>query len=238
MKKHLTLQLDKGHARLTQCPRAEPTWSISSLPLGKTTAGCKWIYKIKYKSDGKVDRYKSRLIAKGYNQIEGLDYLDTFSPVAKLTTLRLLLALAATNNWILKQLDVNNVLLHGDHHEEVYMKLPQGLCVNNKKSMCKLQRSLYGLKQVGHQWYAKLSQFLLSHNYDLSVLDHSLFLKHKNNSITTLLIYVYDIVITGNDHEEIKHITTSLDQHFKINNLGDLTYSLGLEVVRNKFDYI
>jgi len=209
------------------------TWTLVPLPSGKTAIGCRWVYKVKHKSDGTIDRYKARLVAKGYRQLEGLDFLDTFAPVAKLTTLRLLLAVASSHNWDLKQLDVNNAFLHGDLHEEVYMKPPPGVVVPNPKFVCKLQRSLYGLRQAGRQWYAKLSHFLLNNGYVLSAADHSLFLKTHSNHITTLLVYVDDIVLTGNNAEEIKHITNLLHQHFQIKNLGDLTFFLGLEVARN-----
>jgi len=138
---------------------ANHTWILVPLPSGKKAIGCRWIYKLKHKSDGTIDRYKARLVAKGYTQLEGLDFLDTFAPVAKLTTLRLLLALAASHNWNLKQLDVNNAFLHGELLEEVYMKPPPGVVVPNSHIVCKLQRSLYGLRQAGRQWYAKLSNF-------------------------------------------------------------------------------
>ena len=104
-------------------------------------------------------------MAKVYTQVEGHDYLDTFSPMAKLTTMRLLLSLAAINQWYLKQLDVNNSFLHGDLNEKVYMIIPQGMQVTKPRQVCKLQRSLYGLKQASRPWYARLSSFLISHAY-------------------------------------------------------------------------
>jgi len=113
------------------------------------------------------------------------------------------------------------------------MKPPPGLSVPTPQHVCKLQRSLYGLHQAGRQWYAKLSSFLISHNYILSSADHSLFLKQDTNKLTAILIYVDDLVLTRKNIEEINHIIATLHQQFKIKNLGDLTYFLGLEVARN-----
>jgi len=113
------------------------------------------------------------------------------------------------------------------------MKPPPSLVIPHSNSVLKLQRSLYRLRQIGRQWYAKLSSFLISNKYIVSNADHSLFLKHSGSNTTTLLVYVDDIVLTGNDKAEILHITNMLDQHFKINNLGALTYFLSLKVARN-----
>ncbi|KAL5821163.1 hypothetical protein ACOSQ3_023045 [Xanthoceras sorbifolium] len=109
-----------------QAMKANHTWTVTFLPIGKHTIGCKWIYKIKYRSDGSIERHKARLVAKGYTQQKGLDFVETFSPVAKLVTVKVLLALAASHQWHLAQLDVNNAFLNSDLFEEVYMDLPLG----------------------------------------------------------------------------------------------------------------
>jgi len=175
------------------------TWETALLPKVKAVIGCKCVFKIKYKADGTIERYKARLVAKGYTQTKGIDYLDTFSPVAKITTIRLLISLASIYNWELKQLDINNAFLHGDLKEDVYMVAPPRLTSIPSGKVCKLKKALYGLKQANREWFAKLSSFLLSMGYTQSMNDHSLFINSSEESFTSLLVYVDDIILEGND---------------------------------------
>ncbi|CAH9142301.1 unnamed protein product [Cuscuta epithymum] len=120
------------------------TWTLVQLPPGKKAVDSKWVYKIKYKPNGDVERYKARLVAKGFTQVEGIDFHETFAPVAKLITVRCLLAVAAKRNWEVHQLDVNNAFLHGDLSEDVYMRVPQGFTKNGDTRVC-MCTSIYAL---------------------------------------------------------------------------------------------
>jgi len=138
------------------------TWELTQLPPGKKAIGCKWLFKTKYRSDGTIDRHKARLVIQGFSQKKGIDYKETFAPVAKMTTVRTILAVAAMKHWITCQMDVTNAFLHGDLEEDVYMKLPKGykgkgepiMCSSKPANtsqfstitICKLKKSLYGLK--------------------------------------------------------------------------------------------
>jgi Reverse transcriptase (RNA-dependent DNA polymerase) len=173
-------------------------------------------------------------VAKGYTQTYGIDYQETFAPMKKINIVRILLSIAVNQQWSLHQMDVKNVFLQGTLEEVVYMSLPPGYAQeDNTNLVCKLRKSIYGLKQSPRAWYGKLSSHLLSYDFKISNSDHSLFSKKSNDITIIVLVYVDDIIITGNNMEEIKKVKAQLRKKFDIKDLGILKYFLGIEIAHS-----
>ncbi|GKA24642.1 retrovirus-related pol polyprotein from transposon TNT 1-94 [Tanacetum coccineum] len=206
------------------------TWVLTELPDGCKAISSKWVYKIKYYADGTVERYKARLVIRGFDQKEGVDYKHTFSPVAKAATVRVLIAIATAKGWPLHQLDINNAFLHGFVDEEIYMKPPEGYTKASQGQVCKLNKSLYGLKQASRQWNQELSKFLVTLGFKQSKHDYSLFVKAQGVLFTVVQIYVDDILLTGNSVQDIQNTKLALDSKFTIKDLGLARYFLGIEL--------
>ncbi|BBH08831.1 hypothetical protein Prudu_021147 [Prunus dulcis] len=211
--------------------QSQGTWSLEPNPGNKNIVGSKWLYKIKKNSDGSVARYKARLVAQGFSQQPGLDFGETFSPVVRHTTVRLVLSLAAMNQWSLRQLDVKNAFLHGDLEEEVFMRQPQGYeDPAHPEYVCKLKKSLYGLKQAPRAWNAKFTGYLPALGFKISQSDPSLFVKHEGSDVIMLLLYVDDIILTGSNADLVQSVVDNLSSVFEMKDMGRLAYFLGLQI--------
>lgn len=178
-----------------------------------------------------MDRFKARLVAKGYNQVEGLDYYDSFSPVAKLVTVKLFLAIAAAKHWMVHQVDINNAFLHGFLDEEVYMLPPQGYDKATDGQVCKLKRSLYGLKQASRECNVEFSQQVHGYGFTQSPHNHCLFIKSSGGTLVILLVYVDDVLIANSLGSEINVVKKFLHGYFTIKDrYGDSQIFLGVEI--------
>ncbi|CAM8931696.1 unnamed protein product [Rhodiola kirilowii] len=204
------------------------TWIILPLPSGKTPISCKWVYRIKYNSNGSIERHKARLVILGNCQKEGIDYTETFAPVAKMTTVRIFLSVVAIRGWDLHQMDVHNAFLHVDLDEEVYMKPPPGLLNVPSGYVCRLQKSLYGLKQAPRNWFAKLSSYLWAFGFRQSYANYSLFSYQIGGTTLHVLVYVDDLIIARNDSSSISKFKSYLSSCFHMKDLGTLKYFLGI----------
>lgn len=209
------------------------TWDVTTLPPGKKILDCRWVYKNKFNADGTISRRKSRLVACGNRQREGIDYKDTFAPVAKPSTVRILLQIAAAKKWEIHQMDVHNAFLHGDLREEVYMRLPQGFQGSDPTKVARLRKSIYGLKQAPRCWFAKLSTALKTYGFIQNKSDYSHFSLIHEKIHLHILVYVDDFIIASNDLPTLLKFKHYLGQCFHMKDLGTLKYFLGIEVARS-----
>ncbi|CAH9127437.1 unnamed protein product, partial [Cuscuta epithymum] len=212
------------------------TWSLVKLPPGKKALENKWVFRIKDEADGSK-RYKARLVVKGFQQKKGVDYNEIFSPVVKMTTIRLILGIVADENLHLEQLDVKTAFLHGNLEEDIYMAQPIGFSVSGKeKLVCKLKKSLYGLKQAPRQWYLKFDSFMQRNGYTRCKMDHCCYLKKFKSSYIILLLYVDDMLVAGSNMQEINELKKKLSEEFEMKDLGEARQILGMSIVRDKVE--
>ncbi|KAK2378762.1 putative mitochondrial protein [Trifolium repens] len=210
------------------------TWELVELPMGKKALHNKWVYRVKEDHDGSK-RYKVRLVVKGFQQKEGVDYTEIFAPVVKLNTIRSVLSIVASEELFLEQLDVKTAFLHGDLDEEIYMHQPEGFLEKGKENkVCRLKKSLYGLKQAPRQWYKKFESFMHKEGFQKCNVDHCCFFKRYNSSYIILLLYVDDMLVAGSDMDEIRNLKKQLSKEFDMKDLGPAKKILGMQITRDK----
>ncbi|CAI7872392.1 unnamed protein product [Closterium sp. NIES-53] len=208
------------------------TWELVELPEERKAITSKWLFKIKSDADGKIERYKYRLVAKGYQQKEKVDYKELFAPVVKLTTLRTLLAGAAIKGWVVKQMDVTMAFLNGILEEEIFMAQPEGFDDGSGRVL-RLKKALYGLKQTPRQWYLKLRGVLEEIGFTPSTADHSLFMLGEGEQRSFMVVYVDDILIFSPSSDLVKGVMLKLQDKFKCKALGDVSFYLRLHIERD-----
>lgn len=211
------------------------TWTLTPLPAGRQAIGCKWVLKVKRKADGTVDRYKMRLVAKGFSQKEGIDYDETFAPVAKFAAIRALLSMAAYHNLEIHQMDVKTAFLNGDLDQDIYMKQPEGFVVAGKENLvCKLRKSLYGLKQASRAWYEKIHRTLLDMGFQVLSADTCVYQLRKGNLYVLLALYVDDLLLMSNSLPGLNALKHDLSQRYSMKDLGEAHYVLGIQIDRDR----
>lgn len=211
-------------------------WELADAPAGATIVPCKWVFKTKCDGENLV-RYRARLVAKGFAQKPGIDFCDTFSPVVKHSTLRVLLSLAVNLNLDITHLDVKTAFLNGYLCENVYMTKPEGFEVtnNNKNKVLKLKKAIYGLKQASRAWYQRVEEVLSNLNYKKSDFEPCLFIKSKSNkNITIVALYVDDFFLFSNDIREVEYLKKELSLKFEIKDLGQAKQVLGMRISYDK----
>ena len=205
------------------------TFTLTKLPEGRKTVGGRWVYSIKEDNDGR-EQYKARFVAKGYSQRAGIDYGETFSPTANLTSVRVVMQKAAQENLILHQMDVKTAYLHAPIDRDIYMDQPEGYEKVGENLVCKLEKSLYGLKQSGRNWNEMLHKCLINDNFTQNPADHCVYTKEsKQAGKVIIVIWVDDLIIAANNTRSLEQVKAMLSTRFKMKDLGRLKHFLGID---------
>lgn len=207
------------------------TWTVCDLPKERRAITNKWVFKLKRKADGQIDKYKARLVARGFTQRLGFDYSETYAPVAKLVTLKILLAVANQKDMHIHQMDVKSAFLNGELKEEIYMELPEGFKQGNK--VCKLNKALYGLKQASRAWNEKFNDFMMRIKFEKCVSDQCLYVKKQNDKLIYVLLYVDDILIFCEDIGIINTVKKLFSKEFEMVDMDKASSFLGMHIDQN-----
>src|SRR5258708_18566720 len=210
------------------------TWVLEKLPPGKKAIGSKWVFKIKRNADGTVERYKARIVAKGYNQRPGFDYMEIFAPTMRQATIRLVLALAAIDDLHLCSVDISHAFINGDIDAEVYMTQPEGFKELGSEYVCRLNKSIYGLKQAARLWNEKLHAALLDMGFTRIQSDPSLYIYQKDDVKIIMPVFVDDITLASKSQAALDKAVSELSKHFKLRDLGETSYLLGVAIRRDR----
>lgn len=211
------------------------TWELVSRPQHKNVIGVKWVFRTKLNADGSINKHKARLVVKGYAQVFGVDFSETFAPVARLDTIRLVLALAAQKGWKVFQLDVKSAFLNGYLQEEIYVEQPEGFAVKGQEDkVYLLKKALYGLKQAPRAWYSRIDEYLLSVGFIKSLSESTLYVKCLNSEILIVSLYVDDLLVTGSNIVFVEEFKQNMMKVFEMTDCGEMAFFLGMEVKQNE----
>ncbi|KAL0348980.1 UNVERIFIED_CONTAM: Retrovirus-related Pol polyprotein from transposon RE2 [Sesamum angustifolium] len=211
------------------------TWELADRPKDKEVIGVKWIYKTKLNADGSIQKHKARLVAKGYSQLPGIDYTETFAPVARLDTIRALIAIAANKKWKIYQMDVKSAFLNGCIDEEIYVEQPQGfIAKGSEEKVLRLKKALYGLKQAPRAWYSRIDKYFMDRGFRRSLSEPTLYIKSQGNDTLIVSLYVDDLIYTGNNEKMIQDFKEDMMKTFEMSDLGLMHFFLGIEINQEK----
>ncbi|KAL0414349.1 UNVERIFIED_CONTAM: Retrovirus-related Pol polyprotein from transposon RE1 [Sesamum radiatum] len=215
--------------------RKNDTWELAERPKDKEVIGVKWIYKTKLNADGSIQKHKARLVAKGYSQLPGIDYTETFAPVARLDTIRALVAIAANKKWKIYQMDVKSAFLNGYIDEEIYVEQPQGFVAKGcEEKVLRLKKALYGLKQAPRAWYSRIDNYFMNQGFRRSLSEPTLYVKRQGNDTLIVSLYVDDLIYTGNNEKMIHDFKEDMMKTFEMSDLGLMHFFLGIEINQEK----
>lgn len=209
------------------------TWEIKDPPEERKLIKNKWIFTVKRDEKGKILKYKARLVAKGFSQKDGIDYDETFSPVVRYGSIRLLLAIAAGYNLNIRQLDAVTAFLNGKLEEDIWMEQPKGF-EDGEKGACKLIKAIYGLKQASRVWNNTINSVLINIGLSKSIMDQCIYYKQEEENMTFVAVYVDDILIFSNSKEYEEEIVKELSSSFKMKDMGEAKNILGFKISRKR----